>query len=96
MKLVWVGLLNSQKILITQNLQEAKEVGIKRKLVDLVNRQRYPRKEYVILDKEDNVIGQVTLGTQSPSLQKAIGMGYVKKSLLKRVQKFSFKCVKNP
>ena len=65
-------------------LQKQKEVGIKRKLVgfELIDRG-IPRKEYVILDKEDNVIGQVTSGTQSPSLQKAIGMGYVKKEFAK-------------
>jgi len=31
------------------------------------------------VDAEGNVIGKVTSGTQSPSLQKAIGMGYVAK-----------------
>jgi aminomethyltransferase len=30
-----------------------------------------------------NVIGKVTSGTQSPSLQKGIGMGYVKTSFAK-------------
>lgn len=61
-------------------LQKQKEVGINRKLVgfELIDRG-IPRKEYDILDAEGNVIGQVTSGTQSPSLQKAIGMGYVKK-----------------
>ena len=38
-----------------------------------------PRHDYEIKDVSGNVIGRVTSGTQSPSLQKAIGMGYVKK-----------------
>ncbi|MBO6514964.1 MAG: glycine cleavage system aminomethyltransferase GcvT [Bacteroidia bacterium] len=36
-----------------------------------------PRQHYPILDGEGNKIGEVTSGTQSPSLGKAIGMGYV-------------------
>ena len=65
-------------------MQKQKEVGVNRKLVgfELIDRG-IPRKEYCILDKEGNVIGQVTSGTQSPSLQKAIGMGYVKKEFAK-------------
>jgi len=38
-----------------------------------------PRHDYEIIDAKNNVIGVVTSGTQSPSLQKAIGMGYVSK-----------------
>jgi len=36
-----------------------------------------PRHDYPIVDADGNNIGRVTSGTQSPSLQKAIGMGYV-------------------
>jgi len=36
-----------------------------------------PRHNYEIKDASGNKIGYVTSGTQSPSLQKAIGMGYV-------------------
>ena len=42
-----------------------------------------PRKDYEIADAEGNIIGVVTSGTQSPSLQKAIGMGYVQKAFIK-------------
>jgi aminomethyltransferase len=37
-----------------------------------------PRHGYEITDADGNVIGVVTSGTQSPTLQKAIGMGYFK------------------
>jgi aminomethyltransferase len=40
-----------------------------------------PRHDYQITDSKGNVIGKVTSGTQSPSLNKAIGMGYVKTEL---------------
>jgi aminomethyltransferase len=36
-----------------------------------------PRHDYEIKDFSGRGIGRVTSGTQSPSLRKAIGMGYV-------------------
>jgi aminomethyltransferase len=42
-----------------------------------------PRQHYKIVDAEGNEIGEVTSGTQSPSLNKAIGMGYVKREFAK-------------
>jgi aminomethyltransferase len=36
-----------------------------------------PRHDYTILDAQNNAIGKVTSGTQSPTLNKAIGLGYV-------------------
>src|SRR6266496_2774984 len=60
-------------------LEKQKTEGVKRKLVGFEMLEKgIPRHGYDITDKEGNVIGEVTSGTQSPSLQKAIGMGYVK------------------
>jgi aminomethyltransferase len=55
-----------------------KENGVSKKLVgfEMIDRG-IPRQHYAIKDTEGNVIGEVTSGTQSPSLGKAIGMGYV-------------------
>lgn len=36
-----------------------------------------PRQHYPIMNADGKVIGEVTSGTQSPSLKIAIGMGYV-------------------
>ena len=59
-------------------LQQQKADGIQRKLVGFEMIERgIPRHDYPIVDAEGNSIGKVTSGTQSPSLQKAIGMGYV-------------------
>ena len=60
-------------------LQNQKKTGIQRKLVafEMVDRG-IPRHDYLIKDSLNNVIGKVTSGTMSPSLQLAIGMGYVK------------------
>src|SRR6201992_4286865 len=66
------------------NLQQQKADGIKRKLVGIEMIDRgIPRQDYPIVDADGNNIGRVTSGTQSPSLQKAIGMGYVKTEFAK-------------
>jgi len=60
-------------------LLEQKEKGVSRKLVGFEMIERgIPRQHYKIADAGGNEIGEVTSGTQSPSLQKGIGMGYVK------------------
>jgi len=55
-----------------------KEAGPAKKLVgfEMIDRG-IPRQHYAIKDAEGNVIGEVTSGTQSPSLNKGIGMGYI-------------------
>ncbi len=60
-------------------LQKQKEEGIKRKLVgfELIDKG-IPRNGYDICDESGNKIGYVTSGTQSPTLNKAIGMCYIK------------------
>ncbi len=56
-----------------------KENGVAKKLVgfEMVERGGIPRQHHIIKDATGNAIGEVTSGTQSPSLNKAIGMGYV-------------------
>jgi aminomethyltransferase len=41
------------------------------------------RHDYEIVDASGKQIGKVTSGTQSPSLNKAIGMGYVETEFAK-------------
>jgi aminomethyltransferase len=59
-------------------LQQQKEKGVERKLVgfEMVDRG-IPRHGYEICNADGEKIGYVTSGTQAPSLNKAIGMGYV-------------------
>ena len=59
-------------------LKLQKESGVKRKLTgfEMVDRG-IPRHDYEIRNAAGETIGKVTSGTQSPSLQKAIGMGYI-------------------
>lgn len=59
-------------------LAKQKAEGIKIKLVGLEMIERgIPRHGYEIQNEEGEVIGRVTSGTQSPSLQKPIAMAYV-------------------
>ncbi len=56
-----------------------KAEGVSRKLVgfEMIDKG-IPRHGYEIKDADGNSLGVVTSGTQSPSLAKAIGMGYVR------------------
>ncbi|GEC78172.1 glycine cleavage system aminomethyltransferase GcvT [Flavobacterium aquatile] len=90
----------------SENLKKQKEAGVTKKLVgfELIERG-IPRHDYEIVDADGNNIGIVTSGTQSPSLGKAIGMGYVKTEfsavdseiyILIRDKKIATKVVKLP
>jgi aminomethyltransferase len=61
------------------NIEQQKLQGVTKKLVgfEMIDRG-IPRHDYPITDANGAVIGKVTSGTQSPTLNKAIGMGYVK------------------
>ncbi len=61
--------------------EKQKANGLERKLVgfEMIDKG-IPRHGYEINDTNGNKIGHVTSGTQSPSLGKAIGMGYVSKT----------------
>ncbi|MDE1192714.1 MAG: glycine cleavage system aminomethyltransferase GcvT [Arachidicoccus sp.] len=55
-----------------------KESGITKKLIGFEMKERgIPRHDYEIVDANGSNIGKVTSGTQAPSLNKAIGLGYV-------------------
>ncbi|HRN49206.1 MAG TPA: glycine cleavage T C-terminal barrel domain-containing protein, partial [Niabella sp.] len=59
-------------------LQKQKAEGVSRKLIGFELADRgIPRHGYEICDVEGNIVGVVTSGTQAPSLNKAIGLGYV-------------------
>lgn len=62
-------------------LEKQKAEGIQRKLIGFEMIEKgIPRHHYSIVDEAGVQIGYVTSGTQSPSLHKAIGMGYVNTS----------------
>ena len=62
----------------SENLKTQKEVGVSRKLVGFEMQERaVPRHDYEIVDASGNIIGIVTSGTMSPTMNVGIGMGYV-------------------
>ncbi|TLV00737.1 glycine cleavage system aminomethyltransferase GcvT [Dyadobacter luticola] len=68
----------SKDFINSDNLKKHKESGVEKKLIgfEMIDRG-IPRGHYELCDAEGTKIGEVTSGTQSPTLQKGIGMGYV-------------------
>lgn len=79
----WITKFNKEFVHKAYHLK-LKEEGVAKKLVgfELIDRG-IPRQHYKLTDSQGNEIGEVTSGTQSPSLCKAIGMGYVQSSFAK-------------
>lgn len=58
--------------------EKQKASGVAQKLVGFeMSEKGIARHDYIIKDFEGGIIGRVTSGTQSPTLGKAIGIGYV-------------------
>ena len=75
----WLTKLDKGDFAGREALLKQKENGVERKLVglELSEPRNVPRSGYDILDEKGKKIGFVTSGTQSISLDKGIGMGYV-------------------
>ena len=73
----WITKFNKEFICSDLH-KKIKENGVTKKLVgfEMIDRG-IPRQHYEIMDAAGNIIGEVTSGTQSPSMNKGIGMGYV-------------------
>jgi aminomethyltransferase len=74
----------SKQFINSDNLLRQKEIGLSRKLVgfELIDRG-IPRGDYELCDANGQIIGHVTSGTQSPTLGKGIGLGFVPTSMSK-------------
>lgn len=73
----WITKFNKDFI-NSENLKKEKEEGPKRKLIAFeLDERGIPRHGYDIVDDNGRIIGVVTSGTMSPSLDKGIGMGYI-------------------
>lgn len=68
----------SKEFTNSKYFEKQKAEGLSKKLVGFEMLDKgIARHDYEIKDADGNLIGKVTSGTQSPSLGKAIGMGYV-------------------
>jgi len=73
----WITKFN-KTFVNAENLALQKKQGVARKLIGFEMIERgIPRHNYDIVDADDHIIGKVTSGGPSPSLQKSIGMGYI-------------------
>ena len=73
----WITKFNKE-FTNSENLKKQKEAGVSKKLVAFDMQERaVPRHDYEIVDASGSVIGIVTSGTMSPSMNIGIGMGYV-------------------
>ena len=82
----WITKLtdNKKNLVARPLIEKVKTEGPTSKLVgfEMIDKG-IPRQHYPIVDAQGTVIGEVTSGTMSPSLKKAIGMGYVAKDFSK-------------
>ncbi len=82
----WITKLtdNKKNLVARTMIETVKAEGPAQKLVgfEMVDKG-IPRQHYPIVDAEGREIGEVTSGTMSPSLKKAIGLGYVVKDFSK-------------
>jgi len=77
----WIVKLDKGEFVGRSALAAQKAAGIPRKLVGFEMREPgIPRHGYAIL-KDGKQVGEVTSGTQGPTVKKAIGMGYVPTAL---------------
>lgn len=86
----------TKEFINSDNLKAEKEAGVKNKLVgfEMIGKG-IPRTGYEIVNKEGVVIGKVTSGTMSPTLGKAIGMGFVPADLAQEGIEISIRIRKN-
>lgn len=74
----WIVKLDAGDFIGRDALQDIKNAGIDRKLVGFVVEDRgIPRNGHGIEDRAGRAIGTVTSGSQSPMLERGIGLGYV-------------------
>lgn len=80
----WITKLSKSDFIAKERFDQQVEKGTLKKLCGFKMIDRgIPRKGYAILNSNDEKIGVVTSGTQSPSLEEGIGMGYLQSQFAK-------------
>ncbi len=93
----WAVKLDSGPFLGSEALAKQKAEGVTRKLVGFTLEGRgFARHGYNIVDREREgdaaILGQVTSGTKGPTVDKAIGLGYVPTEYAKAGTQFTVDC----
>jgi aminomethyltransferase len=82
----WITKFSDTKNFIDKDyLLKQKNEGVLRKLrgFEMIERG-IPRQHYEVVDKDGNIIGEVTSGTMSPMMKQGIGMAYLSKGFWKK------------
>ena len=80
----WITKTKKEHFPSIEIFRKQRAEGISKKLIGFVMEdRRVPRHGYKIENSEGEIIGEVTSGTQAPSLDKPIGMGYVQMAYVK-------------
>lgn len=86
----WITKLKKDNFIGKESLLQIKGNGLKRKLVPIISEEKaFPRHGYEITHSGDK-IGEITSGTVSPVLEKAIALGYVKSEFAEEGNKLNF------
>lgn len=86
----WITKLKKPEFIAKDILVKAKEEGTKRKLVPMISEEKaFPRHGYE-LSVEGKVVGNITSGTVSPTIDKAIALGYIDSQFAKEGTKINF------
>jgi aminomethyltransferase len=86
----WITKLKKDNFIGKESLLKIKESGLKKKLVPIISEeQAFPRHGYEIT-VSGKKIGEVTSGTVSPVLEKAIALGYVESEYSSEGTKLNF------
>ncbi|MBK7104112.1 MAG: glycine cleavage system aminomethyltransferase GcvT [Ignavibacteriae bacterium] len=76
----WITKLKKDSFIGKDVLEKVKENGITRKLVPIIfNDKVFPRKGYEIMC-DGKIIGKITSGTVSPTIDKPIALAYIEKN----------------
>ena len=89
-RLNWVVKAGKKDFIGKEAILAAKETGYEKKLVGFKLKDRgIPRQSYLLFSFDNEEIGWVTSGTMSPTLNEAIGIGYVKPEFAKIGSEFN-------
>jgi aminomethyltransferase len=81
----WITKLSKESIFPSKEIfKSQKKNGLEKQLVAFImSERRVPRHGYEVYDEGYTLIGQVTSGTQSPTLDQPIGLAYIPTSHIK-------------
>lgn len=91
----WITKVDKGEFIGRDSIMKVKEQGVKRRLRGFISEERAIPRHGHKLFKDGAEIGEVTSGTLSPMLNKAVGMAYIKKEFAEEGTKVRIQIRKN-